>query len=87
MEAFDDLEAWRCPQLGGPAPFKYCRTMNGDRPCARIIDCWGGSVEIESFLGANYAMEDLKEIFGGPKKGRVDRIVETLDRVKREKTR
>ncbi len=85
LEAFDGLEAWRCPQLGGPAPFKYCRTMNEDRPCPMLIDCWGASVDVEGFLGANYALDELREIFGGPKKGRVDRIVETLERVKKEK--
>lgn len=36
----DRLER-RCPRLGGPVAFKYCRSC-GDRlsPCWKIFDCW-----------------------------------------------
>ena len=39
-----------CPQLGGEIPFRYCRTVNEDLPCRKIIVCWEFRIEIGKFL-------------------------------------
>ncbi len=84
IEAYDDLEMWRCRQLGGPVTFKYCRVMNEGLPCVRLAECWWGQLDLAGFLAANYTEDDLRKAFGAPSKGRLARIIETLDRVKKE---
>jgi len=46
----DNLEI-RCPRLGGPVSFEYCRT-NGDEmlPCWKIFDCWWERFDVAAFL-------------------------------------
>jgi len=84
-EKYDHLRIWRCPQLGGPVPFKYCRRMNMGLPCPRIFDCWGAKIDVEEYLTSAFSEEELEKVFGGERKGRVDRILETLRRVRRER--
>lgn len=77
---FDLIEFWRCPQLGGPVTFGYCRVMNEGLPCARIIACWGGSVDVAAYLTAAFPERGLEDILAGGSKDRLTRIMEALDR-------
>jgi hypothetical protein len=36
----DSLHHPRCPALGGPVPFRHCRTSGTDLTCHRIPECW-----------------------------------------------
>ena len=75
---FDALEIWRCPQLGNPVTFKYCRVMNGRLPCPRIVSCWGGTIDVMACLGQCLSPEALKSVLETPPKDRMTRIVDTL---------
>ena len=36
-----DKQERRCPRLGGPVTFAYCRCGDtGSDPCFKIFDCW-----------------------------------------------
>jgi len=45
----------RCPRLGHPISFSYCRSENMGIPCFKTLDCW-----FEHFPVADYLMEALK---------------------------
>jgi len=74
----DERSMWRCPQLGGPVTFEYCRQMNDSLPCGRIVQCWGEIFDVGAFLDQHY---DPEQIESTPGRGRLDIISETLRRV------
>jgi hypothetical protein len=75
----DAVEMWRCPQLGGPVTFGYCRVMNEGRLCQRTVKCWGGVAEVAAFLEGHYSTEELT---GAQATDRVTRIVDAVRGVK-----
>jgi len=78
MEIHDEKEI-RCPQLGGPVPFKYCRSMNRKLPCQRIVVCWQGKIDIADFLAANYSEEDLTSAFEKDPRTRIQKIIQLAE--------
>ena len=55
--AFDDLEM-RCPRLGGPVNFGYCRREGpDDQPCFKILDCWWQRFDVAAYLESRLPRE------------------------------
>lgn len=77
-EQYDELSR-RCPSLGGPVPFKYCRTVNRKLPCLKILQCWGGKIDIPLFLEKNYSEEELEKAFTPDTRTRVQKIVQIAE--------
>jgi len=75
----------RCPQLGGEVPFKYCRTVNEDLPCRRIIICWEFRIEISKFLGEHYTIDQIQRALAPPPKTRIETILELIEKAKKIK--
>lgn len=75
----------RCPQLGGEVPFKYCRMLNEDLPCRKIIICWEFRIEIGKFLNEHYSFEQIQSALGAPTKTRLDTILELIEKAKKIK--
>ena len=75
----------RCPQLGGEVPFKYCRTVNEDLPCRRIIICWEFKIEIPKFLGEHYMIDQIQRALAPPPKTRIETILELIEKAKKIK--
>ena len=75
----------RCPQLGGEIPFKYCRTVNEDLPCQKIIICWEFRIEIGKFLNAHYSFEQIQRALAPPTKTRLETILELVEKAKKIK--
>jgi len=73
----------RCPQLGGEVPFHYCRTVNEDLPCRRIILCWEFRIEISKFLGEHYSIEQIQCALAPPTKTRLETIIELIEKAKK----
>ena len=69
-----------CSQLGMLIEFSYCTSMNDGLPCRNIIGCWKERTDIIVFLKEKFADEELRKIFSGPPKSRVDRIIESIDK-------
>jgi hypothetical protein len=84
IEARDALTI-RCPQLGGEVPFHYCRTVNEDLPCRRIIVCWEFRIEISKFLNENYSVEQIERALAPPTKTRIETILELVEKAKQIK--
>jgi len=80
IEQHDHLVHWRCPQLGGEVPFRYCRKVAGGLPCPRIVGCWKTVFDIEAFLERHYDLDELEALWNRP---RPDKIVQLAEFVAR----
>jgi len=85
LETHDALEI-RCPHLGGEVPFKYCRTVQENLPCSNMVRCWQGRLDVIAFLAENYSPEVLEQAFGRPRKHKLERILDIVERVKRDQS-
>ena len=79
----DAEELWRCPMLGGPVTFGYCRKLNEGLPCARVLECWLQKLPLVEFLKAHYAPGELQRALAAEPKGRLARMIETIDEVRK----
>lgn len=53
----------RCPRLGGPVDFFYCKTCEPQRhPCGKIIDCWWETFDVQRYLEENLAPEIMERL-------------------------
>jgi hypothetical protein len=75
----------RCPQLGGEVPFKYCRTLNEDLPCRRIIICWEFRLQIGKFLSDHYSFDQIQKALTPPSKTRIETILDLIEKAKKIK--
>jgi len=77
----------RCPQLGGEVPFRYCRTLNEDLPCRRMMVCWEFRIEISKFLTEHYSFEQIERALAPPTKTKtkVETILELIEKAKKAK--
>lgn len=67
-----------CHQLGMLIELSYCTAQNEGLPCRNIIGCWEKRTDIFSFLKGKFTDEQLKNIFSGLPKTRLERIIESL---------
>ncbi len=84
IEEYDDL-LLRCPMLGGEVPFRYCRTLNEELPCRKIIICWEFRIEIGKFLSEHYSLDQIEKALSPPTKTRIETIVELIEKAKKIK--
>jgi hypothetical protein len=84
IEEFDTFMIY-CSQLGGEVPFRYCRTVNENLPCRRIIVCWEFRVEISAFLGDHYSIDQIQRALAPPSKTRIETILEFIEEAKKIK--
>jgi predicted adenine nucleotide alpha hydrolase (AANH) superfamily ATPase len=75
----------RCPQLGGEVPFRYCRTVNEDLPCRRMMVCWEFRIEISKFLDEHYSLDQIQSTLTPSNKTRLDTILELIEKAKKVK--
>lgn len=75
----------RCPSLGGEVPFQYCRTVNEDLPCRRIIICWEFRIEIGKFLNEHYSIDEIQRALAPPARTRVETLLELIEKAKKIK--
>jgi hypothetical protein len=84
IEEYDTLIV-RCPMLGGEVPFQYCRTVNENLPCRKIIVCWEFRIQIGKFLNEHYSMDEIQRALAPPSKTRVETILELIEKAKKTK--
>lgn len=84
IEEYDALII-RCPMLGGEVPFHYCRTVNEELPCRKIIICWEFRIEIGKFLSEHYSFDQIQRALAPPAKTRLDTILELIEKAKKTK--
>lgn len=74
LDEHDD-KTRRCPPLGGPVPFKYCRTVNAKLPCRRILECWGAKFDVVGWLEENYTDDEIRRAMTPDARSRLDKIL------------
>jgi hypothetical protein len=80
-----DNHVIHCVQLGGEIPFRYCRTVNQNLPCRRIVSCWEFRMDIVSFLNEHHSAAELQNSFSPPAKTRIETILELIEQAKQTK--
>lgn len=83
-EEKDSLDR-RCPRLGGPVPFKYCRT-SGDEglPCFKIRDCWWETFDIQSYLERTLSEADLMKLLQSKPPSKIESIIELIEKAQKK---
>jgi hypothetical protein len=82
IEIHDTLMV-HCSQLGGEIPFRYCRMVNENLPCRRIISCWEFRLDIMQFLSEQYSTEELQRVLAPPTKTRIETILDLIEQAKK----
>ncbi len=80
IEQYDNEVHWRCPQLGGEVPFRYCRKLNEGLPCQRLIACWHTVFDARAFLEQHYDPEQLSALGNRPRPEKVAQLVDLIQR-------
>lgn len=73
----------RCPKLGGPVFFEYCRVERHDRPCQRAMICWASSFDVEQFFRETLAPEEFEECFLQPPRPKIVTLVELIENARK----
>lgn len=74
----------RCPRLGGPISFSYCRESGEDgRPCWKIITCWWEIFDVVSFLRHSMDSESFAALSHARPKPKVESLVELIDKARK----
>jgi hypothetical protein len=79
----DQIER-RCPRLGGPVSFGYCRRCGDDHSvCWKILDCWWESFEVVAYLQNSLSAEMLSRLVQAKPKPKVVSLVELIEQAKK----
>lgn len=84
MTSYDQLEM-RCPRLGGPVVFSYCRQEGGELPCARVLSCWQPVFSVESYLRENLGEKRWELFCRQAPKDRLTVLISLADAAKKSK--
>ena len=81
-DPYDDLER-RCPRLGGPVRFHYCRTSGQGPPqCWKVIDCWWERFEVVTYLKAHMTPSEFDSLTSTKPKPKVATLVDLIRRAR-----
>lgn len=74
----------RCPRLGGPVSFSYCKTCDEDRnPCFKIIDCWWETFDVVRYLKDHLSEEQFSRLSGATPRPKIASLVELIEKAKK----
>lgn len=79
---FEEKEI-RCPKLGGPVTFSYCRIETLGKPCSRAIQCWSTLFDVESFFRNTLSDEEYLAAFHTQPPSKVLTLIELIERAKK----
>jgi hypothetical protein len=84
MDASRDALERRCPRLGGPVSFSYCRKGdNSETVCWKIFDCWWESFDVVGHLQACLPADKFEMIVKARPKPKIQSIVELVEQAKK----
>jgi hypothetical protein len=73
----------RCPRLGGPVPFGYCKTIGDDGlPCFKTMDCWWEYFDIQTYLKENLSEKEMEKFLSTKAPPKVASIIELIEKAK-----
>ena len=84
MGTNEDRFKRRCPRLGGPVSFQYCRDSAGETlPCWKIFECWWETFDITAYMKAYLPEEDFNRLVNSTPKPKILSIIELIDQAKK----
>jgi len=82
-ESIDQLER-RCPRLGGPVLFAYCKTSSDNHSvCWKILDCWWECFDVVGHLKKFLSEDELKELANKKPKPKIVSLVELIEQARK----
>ena len=76
IDAHDHLQQ-HCRSLGHRVPFKYCRSVNSNLPCNKILECWKNIMPIDNFIRQHFTDIEMAA-FLAPTKPKLVQIFELM---------
>jgi len=73
----------RCPRLGGPVTFGYCRVESMRRPCFRTIVCWAGRFDVEEYFRKSLTEDEYNDCFCKPPTPKMTSLMELIENAKK----
>jgi N utilization substance protein B len=78
----DSLEL-RCPRLGGPITFKYCRQGGEEqKPCFKIMDCWWETFDVKTYLENILSESDFKALMNAKPPDKINSLIDLIEQAK-----
>jgi len=82
-ENIDQLER-RCPRLGGPVIFSYCKTSADDQSvCWKVFDCWWECFDVVGYLKKILPEDTFKKLVNSKPKQKIVSLVELVEQAKK----
>lgn len=76
----------RCPKLGSPVSFKYCRAiMENELPCNKVFDCWWEIFDVEKYLKELLTVDEFEALTKSQPKPKILSIVEMIEEAKKRR--
>lgn len=73
----------RCPRLGGPVSFRYCRTCGHEKQaCWKIIDCWWETFDVVQYLRDTLPQRQLSRILNPKPPSKIAGILHCADKAR-----
>ena len=74
----------RCPRLGGPVPFAYCKANGEDlKPCFKIVDCWWEIFDVVRYLKDTLSAEEFSSIVAKKPKPKITSILDIVEKTQK----
>jgi hypothetical protein len=84
MDTEKDALERRCPRLGGPVSFGYCRKGdNNETVCWKIFDCWWERFDVVGHLQTCMPEDKFKMIVNARPKPKILSLVELVEQAKK----
>ncbi|MEE8398562.1 MAG: hypothetical protein V3S89_06125 [Desulfobacterales bacterium] len=83
----DHLER-RCPRLGGPVTFRYCRDSGEEAlPCWKVFDCWWEYFDIVTYLKENLSDDRFAALRNAESTPKITSIIDQIHQAKKRARR
>ena len=73
----------RCPKLGHPIHFSYCRHENMGLPCSRTPDCWFIHFKVVEYLQQELTPVEWQEAFEKPPTPKMVTLAELITKAQK----
>jgi hypothetical protein len=73
----------RCPRLGHPISFSYCRSENMGIPCFKTLDCWFEHFPVAAYLQMTLTQEEWNNAFNTTGKTKVMNLLELIEQARK----
>ena len=83
MDTKDPLER-RCPRLGGPVTFQYCKECGeDDLPCFKVLDCWWEAFDVVAYFKTRLTEDQMSRLIHAKPKPKVSSLIDLIQQAKK----